>query len=427
MPVLVRQARKRLVDRRAHILAWLLDNVVGVLCHAATACDAHMLDEDVVRDGEEPGAIPTTILVARQRLQNTDECVVHQIASQVAATRCSAEVGVQRGPVVRDQGRGRAIRRMRGVHTLYNGAQRESSQATYEFVHFRQSHRDSASHRGHRAVARRDTSTRQAGSLEARGAARQRDVRFRRDVRGVFVAGQMPRVFELKELTDSRLFEDFEESLTSNPLKLDAFFRLEQGLSVLDAGTWNDLKDRAVACAHRWEPGRGWQQLFDTLNEAKGYACLQRIGCERIRFVPRSSGLTPDLEGYLDDRVLCEVKTINVSQEEARHRARVQQGTIEVTSPAFRLADGFLAKLSAVLSRASQQLMSYDVTAQARRIILVVLHFDDWIGDYEQEYVAQIDEHLLANPVTRAEVFICRPRNVFERQFKMRAATIVDI
>ena len=40
----------------------------------------------------------------------------------------------------------------------------------------------------------------------------------------------------------------------------------------------------------------------------------------------------------------------------------------------------------------------------AERIVFAVFHQDDWVGDYLPEYLAQIDEHLLRQPVTGARL-----------------------
>ena len=89
---------------------------------------------------------------------------------------------------------------------------------------------------------------------------------------------------------------------------------------------------------------RGWQALFDVLNEAKGYNHLSGIGCTNIRFIPVSSvpgQKTPDLSGDLAGaRVLCEVKTINISEDEATRRT-----TGGVGSEAPHLPDEFFGKL----------------------------------------------------------------------------------
>jgi hypothetical protein len=53
-----------------------------------------------------------------------------------------------------------------------------------------------------------------------------------------------------------------------------------------------------------------------------------------------------------------------------------------------------------------------------------VLHFDDWVGDYQPEYIAQIDAHLLQHPIADADLVFSPASNLFERQFTMRSASI---
>src|ERR1039458_3272431 len=66
---------------------------------------------------------------------------------------------------------------------------------------------------------------------------------------------------------------------------------------------------------------RGWQALFDRLNEAKAYRYLTKIGCSSVVFIPRTIKQTPDSEGWLEgQQILCEVKTINISDEEVNAR-----------------------------------------------------------------------------------------------------------
>ena len=150
--------------------------------------------------------------------------------------------------------------------------------------------------------------------------------------------------------------------------------------------------------------------LADILNEAKGFAHLRRIGCTNVRFIPHAADKTPDLEGILNGGiVLCEVKTINISKEEAQRRQRVHQGEIVSTDISVRLSDGLLQKFTSTLNDAVGQLGSYDSQGQARRIVFAVIHFDDWVGNCQPEYFAQIDRHLQADPVVGAERWSVRP------------------
>ena len=56
-----------------------------------------------------------------------------------------------------------------------------------------------------------------------------------------------------------------------------------------------------------------------------------------------------------------------------------------------------------------------------------MLHFDDWVGDYQTEYTAQLDAYLLVNPVVGAELVFFPANNLFARHFTMQAATIVEL
>jgi hypothetical protein len=141
------------------------------------------------------------------------------------------------------------------------------------------------------------------------------------------------------------------------------------------------------------------------LNEAKGYRYLKSIGCNNIRFVPRARVTnlqTPDLEAELDQtKILCEVKTINVSENEAERR---QLGGVGTTSRS--LDREFLKKLQSTIESASAQLNAYTAGGRVRRMILVVFNFDDALHEYGDDYRDQIEGHLADIPDLGAEVIL---------------------
>ena len=243
----------------------------------------------------------------------------------------------------------------------------------------------------------------------------------------------LPRVFELRDtLTDpahpNAFFQDFEESLGTNAQKFEAFRRMEGVLSSLDDLSWEALKRAASyhLITRTADKGRGWQELFNTLSEARGYAYLRRIGCTDLQFIARSTGPTPDIEGNLDGRrLLCEVKTINISDDEAGRRRRVYSGTPMASQTPTELGPQYLSKLSKTLTNAVHQLDAIDPARDARRIVFAVLHFDDWVGDYYPAYFREIDAHLLTHPIEGAELVFCLPNNLFGRSFEMRTAIVV--
>jgi len=245
-------------------------------------------------------------------------------------------------------------------------------------------------------------------------------------------AEMLPRLYELKNITDpshpDAYFRDFDRRFTEGRTVLPYYQKLERLLSALDDAAWSDLKSRAADVAHRPASGRGWQALFDTVNEARGYVYLQRIGCTDIAFIKRTNKKTPDLRAIQNGtRVLCEVKTINISKDEADRRERVAQGAFEVSSTPFQVTAEMLSKIITSIKDGIAQLDCEDPQRAARRIVFTVLNFDDWVGDCYPEYFAQLDAHLLENRIVGAELVFCPASNLFERRFTMQAASVVEI
>ena len=244
---------------------------------------------------------------------------------------------------------------------------------------------------------------------------------------------RLPRVFELKELVEDpgnehAYFQDFEASIARNPLKQDAFIRLEVQLAQMDEASWQDLAARAARhlVSTTRDEGRGWQQLFDALNEARAYGYLLRLGCTNVGFVAPGDGKKPDLAASLDGQpILCEVKTINVSDEQAVRNRRMGQGEMVAAKVVPQLPGEFLVnKLTPTLQRATQQLASHDQSKRARWIVYVVLNLDDLAFDYDSEQFRQIDDYLAAHPVADVELVFVPGKNSFGRIFTMRSATV---
>jgi len=155
-----------------------------------------------------------------------------------------------------------------------------------------------------------------------------------------------------------------------------------------------------LAAKHRT---RGWQPLFDKLNQAKAFNHLTRAGCSDVHFIPESSvkgQQTPDLGAVArTQKVLCEVKTINISEIEARQRHDQGVGT-----STDRLPDGFFTKLASNLARARKQMQAYDPDSATKKIAYVIANFDDSLHEYADRYQAQIDQFMESNAVAELEV-----------------------
>lgn len=208
---------------------------------------------------------------------------------------------------------------------------------------------------------------------------------------------RLPRFYELKDLLGDTsdpdaYFHNFEERL-SNGDWLKKFADREKKLETLDPDAWHSLKSKVFSYLdQRDSRGRGWQQLFDILGEASAYNYLKdSVGCSNVWFIPESKHKTPELEGVVNGaRVLCEVKTINISDVEVQAR----HSPPEVRKAQSQLDEGFLRKVDCDIAIAKRQLETYDPTQSARHLVYLNMCFDDWVGHYWEDYREQIQQHL---------------------------------
>ena len=213
---------------------------------------------------------------------------------------------------------------------------------------------------------------------------------------------ELPRVYELKDMLENPSHPDaFFQGLKDLgiPIVLDKFRKLECWLDVLDEAAWRELGKKAEPhlVSRQRKSGRGWQELFAVFHEARAFGYLQNIGCTGVHFIEcRDNKRTPDLGALQDGRpVFCEVKTINLSDDEAEKQRLIAKGVFEAERPRLDVDEGFLRKLRATLTEALEQLDAVDPERHARRIIFTMLNFDEWWGDHQDRYIAQIDADLL--------------------------------
>jgi hypothetical protein len=213
---------------------------------------------------------------------------------------------------------------------------------------------------------------------------------------------QLPRFYELKDLLNDPLHPDAYfhtlDDFLKNRSGFETFTLWENELRGLDPVAWESLKNKASPyLTRRDKNGRGWQQLFDILCEASAYNYLREsFSSAKVSFIPESDERkTPDLEGVLGcERVLCEVKTINISDDEvsARREPTVVRNVIN------QLKEGFFRKLDSDIATAKSQLESYDPEGAAQHLVYIKVCFDDWVGFYKEDYLRQINQHLLKHP-----------------------------
>jgi hypothetical protein len=241
---------------------------------------------------------------------------------------------------------------------------------------------------------------------------------------------EMPRVFELKALINDQsntcfYFKNFENSICDEPSKKQVWLAREQEFQQLDQESWFFLMDEARPHLVNWNEGRGLEQLISILNQARAHNYLVKEGCLQVRFIPRSKvngQKTPDLGANLNGRkILCEVKTINISDVEATRR----QNNAGISINNY-LGEKFFEKLIKTLESAKKQLASYDVLADARYIVFVVINFDDFLAEYKVEYFKQIDHELSKNSILGLEIVLYNQKTAFHSKIKMLHANVIN-
>ena len=243
---------------------------------------------------------------------------------------------------------------------------------------------------------------------------------------------QMPRIYELRDLiadpaSPDAYFQNFDENVRKSPHHVnEIYLRREKELRGLDPDSWKFLKSEASPYLVCKDPsGRGWQQLFDILNQARAYNYLKTLGCSNIRFIPRADKQalrTPDIEALLEsDRVLCELKTINISQKEIHVRT-----SFTVRSIGVRLDDGFFRKLHSDVIDAKNQMRAYDPLGTARHYVYINLCFDDSLAEYKERYFQQIDQYLSGNPIQGVQLIFHNDHTAFFTPLGMTNATAVN-
>ena len=219
---------------------------------------------------------------------------------------------------------------------------------------------------------------------------------------------ELPRINEIRDLlrnpdSPDTYFQDFDNSIAANCVKRKHFIDIERDLRGLDNVAWNWLKSEVASMFQQRHPIRGWQAAFDKLNQAKAYNHLVRLGCADVKFVPesaRSGQKTPDLAGFLGStKVLCEVKTVNISDKEAVARNEMAgRGTQD------RLPDVFFSKLRSTLETAKEQMVCYYPNDDAKRMAYIIVNFDDRLHQYVATYSEQLKSFVAAVPVPEIEI-----------------------
>ena len=240
---------------------------------------------------------------------------------------------------------------------------------------------------------------------------------------------EMPRVYELRDLiTDPTkpcvYFQNFDDSIRDEPSKKQVWLAREREFQRLDTESWQFLKTETRPYLTTRDARGGWQQIINSLNQARAHNYLIDEGCLGVRFIPKSKidrEETPDLEGMLNGvKVVREVKTVNISDAETIRRQIKGVGSV-----VNLLDQGFFTKLMSSLFKAKSQMKSYG-GGDARQIAFNVLNFDDSLGEYKADYFEQIDQYLLAHPIPCIDIVFYNQRTAFHCHVAMQNAVVVN-
>ena len=246
---------------------------------------------------------------------------------------------------------------------------------------------------------------------------------------------ELPRLYELRDLIDDldspdAYFQKFDCLLRDTPSIKQKYLALESTLQGMDSDSWGFLKSEAhTYLTKKCRKGRGWEQLFTILNQARAYNYLRSIGCSGVAFIPRATcnGIeTPDLQGeFCGTKVLCEVKTINISDLEVAARNSGVPCAIDRIDEK-PLDPGFFNKLSDDIEKAKRQMEAFDNRSDVKRIVYIIVNFDDFWGDYKEHHYQQIDQFLTDNVRADIELVFHNQQTCFHKPISMTSSTVVN-
>jgi len=186
-------------------------------------------------------------------------------------------------------------------------------------------------------------------------------------------ASNFPRLFELYQRSnkdDPKNYFNFKELFTIAYLGAQAFQEIEQVLSRLDSTAWEKLSKKALAGVTADDPCRRYHQLFNLLNEARGYSHLLAEGYTHIEFIEDLTGKSPDLFAKKDDSTaILEVKTVNQSDADIKNESLRKNEAIQVDP---KLSEKFKTRIKRNIRDAREQLERYQNSANRKIVFLFI-------------------------------------------------------
>ncbi|MFC1558524.1 hypothetical protein ACFL40_04125 [candidate division KSB1 bacterium] len=156
---------------------------------------------------------------------------------------------------------------------------------------------------------------------------------------------------------------------------------------VLDNESWQILKEKALRHYLDHREGQTKQGFFNQLNEAFAYQYLVNIkGVKDIQLLKEGKSKTPDIKFIVNNNPLyCEVKTLNISDDEIKHRETFSVGDSSIYE---NLSNGFLNKFKNAVESALEQIN----VCGANGLVCVLIISDDLTYENYPNYKKQLIE-----------------------------------
>jgi len=192
---------------------------------------------------------------------------------------------------------------------------------------------------------------------------------------------RLPRLYDLYDRSDKKHPDNYFTNFSARRAEIlfeKIFKPWEETLGRLDPKAWEQLVTKTLPYVTKKCLRREYTQLFDHLNEARGYVLLADRGYGEISFIDckyqqkKKQTESPDLLGKSQNSTaILEVKTLNVSEKELDWKECDRFQTRTVTG----LSVEFGKKLCSTIAKAKEQLDMYPKSVD-KKIVLLLIRFD---------------------------------------------------
>lgn len=180
---------------------------------------------------------------------------------------------------------------------------------------------------------------------------------------------QVPILRDLKKFCRlNELFENSQKCHANNffrfwlnqdyTAEVDVYFsNLEIELAQIENSVWHDFMEKCLPQVNNFDPKYHWANLWNILNEVKGYIFLKNQGFEHIEFLQVEKYKTPDIKGWSQyGTVLLEVKNVNRSECDTFWTVFQEIRILNSSNSATNIID---SKLKQLYASASEQILEY--------------------------------------------------------------------